>query len=76
MTWIDIKPQPPQGWVCPSCEAVMAPFMPSCIRCVGQQRVTITSTTTDPCGVVDHQSTSATACGLPRPCPIHEKAAP
>ena len=38
-------PAPPQqGWVCPKCGAVMAPFVPTCWHC--QPRYVITTITT------------------------------
>ena len=30
-----------EGWVCPKCGAVMAPWKPSCINCIGN-KITIT----------------------------------
>lgn len=36
-----------EGWQCPICKAVMAPWKPSCINCTGTPQLTITSTTPD-----------------------------
>ena len=31
---ITVTPAPQQGWECPKCHAVMAPFQLSCIHCL------------------------------------------
>lgn len=32
---VSMYPEPQQGWQCPNCKSVYAPFMPSCQRCQG-----------------------------------------
>lgn len=35
----EIPPEPQKrGWVCPVCEAVMAPWMGSCVNCTGEKK--------------------------------------
>ena len=36
-----------EGWQCPVCKAVMAPWKPSCINCTGTPQLTITPLTPD-----------------------------
>ena len=36
-----------EGWQCPICKAVMAPWKPSCINCTGIPQLTITPLTPD-----------------------------
>lgn len=33
-----------EGWQCPICKAVMAPWKPSCINCTGAPQLTISGT--------------------------------
>lgn len=27
-----------KGWICPKCEAVYAPFVPNCMKCIGKAK--------------------------------------
>lgn len=33
MSFGEVKLQPPQGWQCPACTRVYAPFIPQCFSC-------------------------------------------
>lgn len=37
-----------QGWVCPKCGRVYAPFTPMCLYCGGEESVSIPTTTGTP----------------------------
>jgi len=56
MCYVPFNAGPQQGWQCPVCKAVYAPFFPQCTRC----------------GKNEQQTTVGTSTGTPFPKPGYE----